>query len=57
MSEPTLAQRLGYDARGQAPHHQRRRPRVLYSANVGVFDCLATGVVTSAALMVPVPVG
>jgi len=46
MTEPTLAQRLGYPAEAKL---------VVINANVGVFECLSTGTVTSATLMVPCP--
>jgi predicted glycoside hydrolase/deacetylase ChbG (UPF0249 family) len=55
MSEPTLAQRLGYDARAKLLIINADDLGSCHSANVGVFDCLATGVVTSATLMVPCP--
>jgi predicted glycoside hydrolase/deacetylase ChbG (UPF0249 family) len=55
MSEPTLAQRLGYDAEAKLLIINADDLGSCHSANVGVFDCLSTGTVTSATLMVPCP--
>ena len=55
MSEPTLAQRLGYPAEAKLLIINADDLGSCHSANVGVFECLATGVVTSATLMVPCP--
>ena len=55
MSEPTLAQRLGYAADAKLLIINADDLGSCHSANVGVFDCLATGIVTSATLMVPCP--
>ncbi len=55
MSEPTLAQRLGYGADAKLVIINADDLGSCHSANVGVFECLATGTVTSATLMVPCP--
>ena len=55
MSEPTLAQRLGYPADAKLLIINADDLGSCHSANVGVFECLATGTVTSATLMVPCP--
>jgi predicted glycoside hydrolase/deacetylase ChbG (UPF0249 family) len=55
MSEPTLAQRLGYAADAKLLIINADDLGSCHSANVGVFECLATGTVTSATLMVPCP--
>jgi predicted glycoside hydrolase/deacetylase ChbG (UPF0249 family) len=55
MGEPTLAQRLGYPADAKLLIVNADDLGSCHSANVGVFDCLATGLVTSASLMVPGP--
>jgi chitin disaccharide deacetylase len=55
MSEPTLAQRLGYTADAKLVIINADDLGSCHSANVGVFECLATGTVTSATLMVPCP--
>jgi chitin disaccharide deacetylase len=55
MGEPTLAQRLGYPAGAKLLIVNAVDLGSCHSANVGVFDCLATGLVTSASLMVPGP--
>jgi predicted glycoside hydrolase/deacetylase ChbG (UPF0249 family) len=52
---PTLAQRLGYDASTRLVVLNADDLGSCHSANVGVFECLATGTVTSASLMVPCP--
>ena len=55
MSEPNLAQRLGYSAEAKLVIVNADDLGSCHSANVGVFECLATGTVTSATLMVPCP--
>ena len=55
MSDPTLAQRLGYPADAKLVIINADDLGSCHSANVGVFECLHTGVVTSATLMVPCP--
>jgi predicted glycoside hydrolase/deacetylase ChbG (UPF0249 family) len=55
MSHPTLAQRLGYPADARVVIINADDLGSCHSANVGVFECLHTGVVTSATLMVPAP--
>jgi hypothetical protein len=55
MSEATLAQRLGYTADAKLLIINADDLGSCHSANVGVFECLATGTVTSATLMVPCP--
>jgi predicted glycoside hydrolase/deacetylase ChbG (UPF0249 family) len=55
MSEATLAQRLGYTADAKLLILNADDLGSCHSANVGVFECLATGTVTSATLMVPCP--
>jgi predicted glycoside hydrolase/deacetylase ChbG (UPF0249 family) len=55
MTEPTLAQRLGYPAGAKLVIINADDLGSCHSANVGVFECLATGTVTSATLMVPCP--
>jgi len=55
MPEPTLAQRLGYDAGAKLVIVNADDLGSCHSANVGVYECLATGTVTSATLMVPAP--
>ena len=55
MGEPTLAQRLGYAAEAKLVIINADDLGSCHSANVGVFECLATGTVTSATLMVPCP--
>jgi hypothetical protein len=55
MGEPTLAQRLGYPGEAKLLIINADDLGSCHSANVGVFECLATGVVTSATLMVPCP--
>jgi chitin disaccharide deacetylase len=55
VSEPTLAQRLGYPAEAKLLIINADDLGSCHSANVGVFECLATGVVTGASLMVPCP--
>jgi hypothetical protein len=55
MAEPTLAQRLGYRADAKLVIINADDLGSCHSANVGVFECLATGTVTSATLMVPCP--
>jgi predicted glycoside hydrolase/deacetylase ChbG (UPF0249 family) len=55
MSVPTLAQRLGYPADARVVIINADDLGSCHSANVGVFECLHTGTVTSATLMVPAP--
>ena len=55
MAEPNLAQRLGYRAEAKLVIINADDLGSCHSANVGVFECLATGTVTSATLMVPCP--
>ena len=55
MVEPNLAQRLGYAADAKLVIINADDLGSCHSANVGVFECLATGTVTSATLMVPCP--
>src|SRR6185437_13718217 len=55
MAEATLAQRLGYPAGAKLVIINADDLGSCHSANVGVFECLATGTVTSATLMVPCP--
>jgi predicted glycoside hydrolase/deacetylase ChbG (UPF0249 family) len=55
MAEPNLAQRLGYSADAKLVVINADDLGSCHSANVGVFECLATGTVTSATLMVPCP--
>ncbi len=55
MAEPTLAQRLGYDAGSKLVIINADDLGSCHSANVGVYECLATGTVTSATIMVPAP--
>jgi predicted glycoside hydrolase/deacetylase ChbG (UPF0249 family) len=55
MREPTLAQRLGYGADAKLLIINADDLGSCHSANVGVYECLATGTVTSATLMVPCP--
>ena len=55
MAEPTLAQRLGYSSEDRLVIINADDLGSCHSANVGVFECLHTGMVTSATLMVPAP--
>ena len=55
MAEPNLAQRLGYSGEDKLVIINADDLGSCHSANVGVFECLATGTVTSATLMVPCP--
>jgi predicted glycoside hydrolase/deacetylase ChbG (UPF0249 family) len=55
MSEPTLAQRLGYPADVRLLIINADDLGSCHSANVGVYECLDSGLVTSATLMVPCP--
>ena len=52
---PTVAERLGYPADAKLLIVNADDLGFCHSANVGVFDCLRTGQVTSATLMVPCP--
>ncbi len=54
---PTLAERLGYPADAKLLILNADDLGFCHSANVGVYDCLRTGLVTSATLMVPCPWG
>jgi predicted glycoside hydrolase/deacetylase ChbG (UPF0249 family) len=51
----TLAERLGYPADARLLIVTADELGFCHSANVGVFECLHTGLVTSASLMVPCP--
>jgi len=53
----TLAERLGYPADAKLLILNADDLGFCHSANVGVYDCLRTGLVTSATLMVPCPWG
>jgi len=55
MAEANLAQRLGYPADAKLVIINADDLGSCHSANVGVYECLATGTVTSATLMVPCP--
>jgi predicted glycoside hydrolase/deacetylase ChbG (UPF0249 family) len=55
MGEVNLAQRLGYSADTKLVIINADDLGSCHSANVGVFECLATGTATSATLMVPCP--
>jgi predicted glycoside hydrolase/deacetylase ChbG (UPF0249 family) len=55
MTEPNLAQRLGYPSDAKLLIINADDLGSCHSANVGVFECLAKGVVTAASLMVPCP--
>ena len=55
MGEVNLAQRLGYPADAKLVIINADDLGSCHSANVGVYECLATGTVTSATLMVPCP--
>jgi hypothetical protein len=52
---PTLAERLGYAADAKLLIINADDLGFCHSANVGVYECLRTGLVTSATLMVPCP--
>jgi len=52
---PTLAERLGYDADAKLLIINADDLGFCHSANVAVFECLHSGLVTSATLMVPCP--
>jgi len=52
---PTLAERLGHRADAKLVIVNADDLGFCHSANVGVFECLRTGLVTSATLMVPCP--
>jgi len=51
----TLVERLGYPAETRALILNADDLGFCHSANVGVYECLRTGLVTSASLMVPCP--
>jgi predicted glycoside hydrolase/deacetylase ChbG (UPF0249 family) len=53
----TLAERLGYSADAKLLIVNADDLGFCHAANVGIFDCLRTGTVTSASLMVPCPWG
>jgi len=55
VAEPNLAQRLGYSGEAKLVIVNADDLGSCHSANVGVYECLATGTVTSATLMVPCP--
>jgi predicted glycoside hydrolase/deacetylase ChbG (UPF0249 family) len=55
MAEPNLAQRLGCSGEDKLVIINADDLGSCHSANVGVYECLATGTVTSATLMVPCP--
>jgi chitin disaccharide deacetylase len=55
MADGNLAQRLGYPADAKLVIINADDLGSCHSANVGVYECLATGTVTSATLMVPCP--
>ena len=55
MGEVNLAQRLGYPADAKLVIINADDLGSCHSAHVGVYECLATGTVTSATLMVPCP--
>ncbi|HEY6430144.1 MAG TPA: polysaccharide deacetylase family protein [Acidimicrobiales bacterium] len=55
MGEVNLAQRLGHPADAKLIIINADDLGSCHSANVGVYECLATGTVTSATLMVPCP--
>jgi predicted glycoside hydrolase/deacetylase ChbG (UPF0249 family) len=55
MADGNLAQRLGYSADAKLVVINADDLGSCHSANVGVYECLATGTVTSATLMVPCP--
>jgi chitin disaccharide deacetylase len=52
---PTLVERLGHAPDARLVIVNADELGLCHAANVGVYDCLATGVVTSATLMVPGP--
>jgi hypothetical protein len=52
---PTVAERLGYPADAKLLIVNADDLGFCHSANVAVYDCLQTGLVTSATLMVPCP--
>jgi chitin disaccharide deacetylase len=52
---PTLAERLGYSADARLVILNADELGLCHAANVAVYDCLSTGLVTSASLMVPGP--
>ena len=55
MSEPTLAERLGYSADDRLLIVNSDDLGMCHSANEGVYDSLRNGMATSASLMVPAP--
>ena len=52
---PTLAERLGYPGDARVLIVNADDLGFCHAANVGVYECLRTGLVTSASLMVPCP--
>jgi predicted glycoside hydrolase/deacetylase ChbG (UPF0249 family) len=52
---PTLSERLGFGADARIVIVNADDLGLCHAANVGVYDCLRTGTVTSATLMVPCP--
>jgi predicted glycoside hydrolase/deacetylase ChbG (UPF0249 family) len=55
LSAPTVAARLGYAPDARLLIVNADDLGLCHAANVGVYDCLRTGFVTSATLMVPCP--
>lgn len=55
MAPATLLERLGFPADAKLLIVNADDLGLCHAANVGVFDCLRTGLVTSATLMVPCP--
>ncbi len=55
VTMPTLAERLGYPPDARVLIVNADDLGFCHAANVGVFECLRTGLVTSASLMVPCP--
>jgi chitin disaccharide deacetylase len=55
LSVPTLAERLGYPADARLLIVNADDLGLCHAANVGIYECLRTGFVTSATLMVPCP--
>jgi predicted glycoside hydrolase/deacetylase ChbG (UPF0249 family) len=52
---PSLAERLGYGPDARIVIVNADDLGLCHAANVGIYDCLRTGIVTSATLMVPCP--
>ena len=55
MDVPTLAERLGYAADAKLLIVNADDLGLCHAANIGVYECLRAGAVTSATLMVPCP--